>query len=169
MENTETQYKTFANRFSELLGKSNRQWKQQGKLPPAKFLTDKNIELFLAAQWTYGHNKATTQASKSWISWALKQHRRPPFVLPNEGYYRDLGLSRDASAADVKRAYRRLAIKFHPDKGGDEGVAATLSALYSHAMGRNAPGAENGEAPRTLPFRIAIEPARPLRRYELGT
>ena len=89
MENTETQYKTFANRFAEVLKKSNRHWKQQGKLPPAKFLIDKNIELFLAAQWTYGHNKATTQASKSWISWALKQHRRPPFVLPNEGYYRD--------------------------------------------------------------------------------
>lgn len=30
-------------------------------------------------------------------------------------YYRTLGLERDASQEDVKRAYRRLARKFHPD------------------------------------------------------
>jgi curved DNA-binding protein len=30
-------------------------------------------------------------------------------------YYKILGLGRDASAEDVKRAYRRLARKFHPD------------------------------------------------------
>jgi molecular chaperone DnaJ len=30
-------------------------------------------------------------------------------------YYQDLGLSRDASAEDIKRAYRRLARKLHPD------------------------------------------------------
>jgi len=30
-------------------------------------------------------------------------------------YYQDLGISRDASAEDVKRAYRRLARQLHPD------------------------------------------------------
>ena len=49
----------------------------------------------------------------------------------NEGYYRDLGLSRDASAADVKRAYRRLAIKFHPDKGGDPDQFKAINTAYS--------------------------------------
>ena len=49
----------------------------------------------------------------------------------NEGYYRDLGLSRDASTADIKRAYRRLAIKFHPDKGGDPDQFKAINTAYS--------------------------------------
>ncbi|MBN1846229.1 MAG: molecular chaperone DnaJ [Sedimentisphaerales bacterium] len=35
-------------------------------------------------------------------------------------YYEVLGLERSAGPADIKRAYRRLAIKFHPDKNPDD-------------------------------------------------
>ncbi|KAG6547705.1 hypothetical protein Mapa_010517 [Marchantia paleacea] len=31
-------------------------------------------------------------------------------------YYKVLGIRRDANAAEVKRAFRRLALKFHPDR-----------------------------------------------------
>ena len=40
---SETQFKTFANRFAEVLGKNNRLWKDNGTVPPKKFLTDANI------------------------------------------------------------------------------------------------------------------------------
>lgn len=39
-----------------------------------------------------------------------------PVVLCAEDYYKILGLDRSASNRDIKRAYRTLSKKFHPDK-----------------------------------------------------
>jgi DnaJ homolog subfamily C member 7 len=39
-------------------------------------------------------------------------------------YYKILDVPRDASEADIKRAYRRLAIVHHPDKNPDDETAA---------------------------------------------
>ena len=38
-------------------------------------------------------------------------------------YYEALGVARDASAEDIRRAYRKLARQYHPDLNKDEGAA----------------------------------------------
>lgn len=45
-------------------------------------------------------------------------------------YYKTLGVEKNASKEDVKKAYRRLAHQYHPDKGGDEQKFKELNAAY---------------------------------------
>jgi molecular chaperone DnaJ len=45
-------------------------------------------------------------------------------------YYQILGVSRDASPDDIKKAFRKLAHKHHPDKGGDEKKFKEISEAY---------------------------------------
>uniref|UniRef100_A0A7S2QZ80 J domain-containing protein n=1 Tax=Eucampia antarctica TaxID=49252 RepID=A0A7S2QZ80_9STRA len=44
--------------------------------------------------------------------------------------YETLGIEKSADAKEIKKAYRKLAIKHHPDKGGDEAKFKEISAAY---------------------------------------
>ena len=46
-------------------------------------------------------------------------------------YYEILGLEKNCSKEDIKRAYRKLAIKNHPDKGGSEEIFKKISEAYN--------------------------------------
>lgn len=46
-------------------------------------------------------------------------------------YYQTLGIDRSASQDDIKRAYRKLASQYHPDKGGDKEKFQEIQAAYS--------------------------------------
>ena len=37
-----------------------------------------------------------------------------------EDYYNVLGLTKNASAEEIKKTYRKLSMKHHPDRGGNK-------------------------------------------------
>ncbi len=43
--------------------------------------------------------------------------------MSKRDYYQVLGVERNASGQDVKKAYRRIAMKFHPDRNSDDPMA----------------------------------------------
>ena len=78
-------------------------------------------------------------------------------------YYNVLGVDKKATPDDIKKAFRKLAHKYHPDKGGtDESKFKEITEAYSvlsddkkrreyDAYGQAFPGG-NGSAPQGGPF-----------------
>lgn len=59
----------------------------------------------------------------------------PPPEDSDRGWWVVLGVKRDASAEDIKTAYRRLASANHPDRGGDAERMAEVTRAYQQALG----------------------------------
>lgn len=51
-------------------------------------------------------------------------------MAPSSNYYDVLGVKKDASADEIKKAFRRLARKHHPDAGGSEDKFKEINEAY---------------------------------------
>jgi DnaJ family protein A protein 2 len=55
----------------------------------------------------------------------------PKKEVENSKLYETLGVEKDATFDQIKKAYRKLAIKKHPDKGGNPEEVGLTSKFYS--------------------------------------
>eukprot|EP00192_Tetraselmis_astigmatica_P018005 CAMPEP_0117688172 /NCGR_PEP_ID=MMETSP0804-20121206/23648_1 /TAXON_ID=1074897 /ORGANISM="Tetraselmis astigmatica, Strain CCMP880" /LENGTH=130 /DNA_ID=CAMNT_0005500527 /DNA_START=256 /DNA_END=648 /DNA_ORIENTATION=+ len=54
----------------------------------------------------------------------------PSGPVDNKKFYELLGVPQSASADELKKAYKKSAIKHHPDKGGDVEIFKQISHAY---------------------------------------
>jgi len=56
--------------------------------------------------------------------------RGPPKEVENSKYYEILGLEKTATMDEIRKSYRKKAIRMHPDKGGDPEEFQKLQQAY---------------------------------------
>eukprot|EP00941_MAST-03F_sp_MAST-3F-sp1_P004027 g4027.t1 len=57
--------------------------------------------------------------------------KKPKSSTLTEDLYDILGVTRTATSSEIKKAYRKLAIRAHPDKGGDPEVFKKIATAYA--------------------------------------
>lgn len=73
-------------------------------------------------------------ASRTWtVRWGcfLALASLAVLVTGSKDLYEVLGLGRGASMAEIKKAYRQLSLKYHPDKNPSEDAAARFAEVAS--------------------------------------
>lgn len=55
-------------------------------------------------------------------------------IAASKDYYKILDLKRSATSADIKKAYRRLSLKYHPDKNSAPDASEKFAEIGTACM-----------------------------------
>ncbi|XP_017339476.1 dnaJ homolog subfamily B member 12b [Ictalurus punctatus] len=75
------------------------------------------------------HSAAEEKISESAKAYTTEQVDSVKRIKQCKNYYEILGVQKDASDDDLKKAYRKLALKFHPDKNHAPGATEAFKAI----------------------------------------
>mmetsp|Transcript_11569 Transcript_11569/g.15234 ORF Transcript_11569/g.15234 Transcript_11569/m.15234 type:complete len:372 (-) Transcript_11569:159-1274(-) len=50
-------------------------------------------------------------------------------AVAHADFYKDLGISKSATSKEIKKAYRQMSLKYHPDKNREEGASEMFSKI----------------------------------------
>jgi len=92
-------------------------------LTPSRFVGSQSGIARVSRQGHRGCPGATSPSPSGWAGACRPRRQIAAKMARKRDYYETLEVGRDASTEDIKKAYRRLAMKHHPDKNpGDKGA-----------------------------------------------
>ncbi|XP_045597887.1 dnaJ homolog subfamily B member 12 isoform X2 [Procambarus clarkii] len=71
----------------------------------------------------------TTQSSSGTVEFTKEQVDSVKRIMRCKDYYEILGITKEATDSDLKKAYRKLALQFHPDKNKAPGASEAFKAV----------------------------------------
>ncbi|KAK6233081.1 hypothetical protein SCA6_003154 [Theobroma cacao] len=78
--------------------------------------------------WPYPHNSPRKSRNR-WIPPPSSSFASAAGIDGEQNHYSVLGVARNASSADIKRAYRLLALKYHPDVSKDSQAGEMFKSI----------------------------------------
>ena len=79
--------------------------------------------------------------------------------MAKEDYYKFLGVEKDASSEEITSAYRKMALKYHPDRNPDDKVAEERFREMSEAY-EVLSDAQKKSASNSIQMTIMVQPCR---------